>query len=194
MVPFPPDFWATLKADVPAPDIEGAKALLAEAGYPDGFKTTITSWAQYSFLSNAAVVVQEQLKQIGVEAELNLVENATMIADVHQNFNYDIAVTGTSAYVDPHEIMILFKTGESGNFVGYSNPQVDQLVDQGVAETDQEKRAEIYRQIQQILLDELPWVCLFIANQYEAMKSYVKGYTHIATGTNYTLRETWLDK
>ncbi len=193
VVPFPPDFWATLKADIPAPDIEGAKALLAEAGYPDGFKTTITSWAQYSFLSNAAVVVQEQLKQIGIEAELNLVENATMIADVHQNFNYDIAVTGTSAYVDPHEIMILFKTGESGNFVGYSNPQVDQLIDQGVAETDQEKRAEIYRQIQQILLDELPWVCLFIANQYEAMKSYVKGYTHIATGTNYTLRETWLD-
>ncbi|HEY8446324.1 MAG TPA: ABC transporter substrate-binding protein [Thermomicrobiales bacterium] len=194
VVPFPPDYWAALPAEVPAPDIEGARALLAEAGFPDGFKTTITSWAQYSFLSNAAVVIQEQLKQIGIEAELNLVENATMIADVHTNFNYDIAVTGTSAYVDPHEIMINFKTGESGNFVGYSNPQVDELIDQGQAETDQEKRAEIYRQIQQILLDEVPWVCLFVANQYEAMKSYVKGYTHIATGSNYTLRETWLDQ
>ncbi|MEZ4498215.1 MAG: ABC transporter substrate-binding protein [Thermomicrobiales bacterium] len=72
-------------------DIEGAKALLAEAGYPDGFDTMITSWAQYSFLSNA-VVIQEQLKQIGVNAELNLVENATMIADVHTpaSKNYEL--------------------------------------------------------------------------------------------------------
>jgi hypothetical protein len=45
-----------------------------------------------------------------------------------------------------------------------------------------------------ILLDDLPWVNLYIANQFEAMKTYVKGYTHIATGTNIALRNVWLDK
>ena len=80
---FPPDYWAALQQEVPAPDIEGAKALMAEAGFADGFSTTITSWSQYSFLSNAAVVLQEQLRQIGIEAELNLVENATMIEQVY---------------------------------------------------------------------------------------------------------------
>ena len=56
---------------------------MAEAGLADGFSTTITSWSQYSFLSNAAVVLQEQLRLIGIEAELNLVENATMFEQVY---------------------------------------------------------------------------------------------------------------
>jgi peptide/nickel transport system substrate-binding protein len=191
---FPPDFWAALQHDVTPPDVEQAKALMAEAGHADGFSTTITSWSQYSFLSNAAVVLQEQLRQIGIEAELNLVENATMIDQVYSNKTYEIAVTGDSAYVDPNTLVLPnFKTGESGNFVNYSNPDVDKLIEQSIASTDQAERAELYQQIQQILLDDLPWVNLFVANQYEAMKTNVKGYVHIPTGSNAYFRQTWLE-
>jgi peptide/nickel transport system substrate-binding protein len=194
---FPPDFWAALPVEPAAPDIEGAKALLAGAGYADGFDTRITSWSQYSFLSNAAVVIQEQLKQIGINAELNLVENATMIADVHvpASKNFDMGVTGTSGFIDPHPlIQPNFETDGSSNTANYSNPEVDALIEQGMMETDLEARAEIYRQIQQLLVDDAPWVFLFVANQFEAMKADVKGYTHVATGTNRYLRETWLDR
>ena len=52
----------------------------------------------------------------------------------------------------------------------------------------------MYRQIQQILLEDLPWVNLFVANQFEAFKKNVKGYVHIPTGSNHYLRETWLDE
>lgn len=195
VVIFPPDYWAALKVDVPAPDVEGAKALLAEAGHGDGFKTTITTWSAYSFLSNAAVVVQDQLKQIGIDAELNPVENATMIQSVYVDKDFDIAVTGDSAYVDPNNLILgNFQTGGSGNFVSYTNPKVDDLITQGIAETDESARTEIYQQIQQILLDDLPWVNLFVANQYEAMKSDVKGYVHIPTGSNNALKQTWLDR
>src|SRR4029450_3226127 len=148
---------------VPPPDVERAKALMAEAGFADGFSTTITSWSQYSFLSNAAVVLQEQLRQIGIEAELNLVENATMSEQVYDEAtrDYDIAVTGESAYVDPNSIVLpYFKTGESINIMGYSNPEVDKLIEQGIASTDQEERAGIYQGIQKILLEDLPWVSL----------------------------------
>ena len=192
---FPDTYWAALEHSVTPPDVEGAKALLAEAGYPDGFETSITSWSAYSFLSDAAVVVQEQLKQIGVEAELNLVENATMVDQVYTTKEFDIAVTGESAYVDPNTlIQSNFGTGESGNFVSYSNERVDELIVEGIATTDEEARQQIYAEIQQILLDDLPWVNLFIANQFEAMKDDVKGYTHIPTGSNIALRETWLDR
>ncbi len=191
---FPPDFWAALQQEVRPPDVEAAKALMAEAGHAEGFSTTITSWSQYSFLSNAAVVLQEQLRQIGIEAELNLVENATMIEDVYVNKTYDIAVTGDSAYVDPNTLVLAnFKTGESGNFANYSNPDVDKLIDQGIAVTDQAERAKIYQEIQQKLLEDLPWINLFVANQYEAMKTNVKGYTHIPTGSNAAFRETWIE-
>jgi peptide/nickel transport system substrate-binding protein len=191
---FPPDFWAALPQEVRPPDVEAAKALMAEAGYPDGFTTTITSWAQYSFLSNAAIVLQEQLRQIGIEAELNLVENATMNQEVYVDKTYDIAVTGDSAYVDPNGVIRLyFKTGESSNFMDYSNPEVDKLIDQGIAVTDQEERARIYQEIQRILLEDLPWINLFVANQYEAMKQNVKGYVHIPTGSNASFRMTYLE-
>src|SRR5215216_5816319 len=194
---FPPDFWAALQQEVRPPDVERAKALMAEAGHPDGFSTTITSWSQYSFLSNAAVVLQEQLRQIGIEAELNLVENATMFEQVYDpaTRDYEIAVTGDSAYVDPNTLILQnFKTDESNNFVNYSNPKVDELIEQGIASTDQEERAGIYQEMQKILLEDLPWVNLFVADQYEAMKDYVQGYVHIPNGSNISFRTTWLSE
>lgn len=190
---FPPDYWAALQVEPEAVDVEGAKALMATAGYPDGFDTTITSWSEYSFLSNAAIVLQEQLKQIGINAELVMLDAGTMIQTVYVDKDYDIAVTGTSGYVDPHGLMLdNFGTGSGGNFVGYSNPEVDDLITQGKIETDQEARAGIYQQIQTILLQDLPWVNLFVANQFETMKTNVFGYQHIPTGSDITLRESFL--
>lgn len=117
---------------------------MAEAGLADGFATTITSWSQYPFLNAAAIVIQEQVRQIGIEAELNLVENATRVQQVYQEKTFDLAVTGTSAYADPNQVFFgNFKSGESGNFAGYSNPRVDELIDQGIAATDQAERIEI---------------------------------------------------
>lgn len=190
---FPETFWAGAKSDIPAPDVEGAKALLEKAGVAS-FTCKIQSWASYAFLSNAAVVLQEQLKQIGIEAELDLQENAIYL-DNYFKGEYDISVTGTSAYVDPNDVLFAnFGTGETNNGMKYSNPEVDKLLADGIAETEQTKRAEIYGQLQAILLEDLPWINLFIANQYEAMKAMVKGYIHIPTGTNSSIREVWLDQ
>jgi peptide/nickel transport system substrate-binding protein len=190
---FPPDYWAALQVEPEPADVDGAKALMATAGYADGFKTTITSWSEYSFLSNAAIVLQEQLKQIGIEAEMVLLDAATMLATVYGQKDYDLAVTGTSGYTDAHNVMVEnFLSGSGGNFVGYSNPQVDDLIDQGKSETDQEKRIPIYQQIQTILLQDLPWVNFFVANQFETMKKSLYGYQHIPTGSDITLRESFL--
>ena len=59
---------------------------------------------------------------------------------------------------------------------------------------DLEARAEIYRQLQEILLVDLPWVPLFVANQYEAMKTRVQGFVHYPTGSNASFREVWLSE
>lgn len=191
---FPESYWAGYASEIPAPDVEGAKELLKQAGLEGGFKTELHSWAQYPFLSNAAIVLQEQFKQAGIECEMRLEENAIYLENYFAG-NYDMSVTGTSAYVDPNDIMLSnFGTGESNNSTGYSNAEVDDLIKQGMEETDQAKRAEIYKQIQEILKEDLPWIPLFIASQYEAMKTYVKGYEHIATGTNASLRKVWLDQ
>ena len=119
-----------------------------------------------------------------------------MIADVHTpgQLNYDMAVTGTSGTSIHTSSATNFQTGAGGNTTGYSNPKVDESIAQGAVETDQAARVEIYHQIQEICLEDLPWIDLFVANQYEAMKSYVKGYYHTPNGSNIALKETWLDK
>jgi peptide/nickel transport system substrate-binding protein len=189
---FPPDFWAALPVEPEAADIEGAKALMATAGFADGFSTTMTSWSEYSFLSNAAIVMQEQLRQIGIEAELVLLDAGTMIQTVYADKDFDLAVTGTSGYIDPHGVVIEnFATGSSGNFVGYSNPQVDDLIEQAKTEAEVETRAGLYQQIQEILLQDLPWVNFFVANQFETMKTNVYGYEHISTGSDISLRKSY---
>lgn len=190
---FPATYWAGYESEIPAPDIEGAKALLAEAGYADGFKTELHSWSQYAFLSNAAVVLQEQLKQIGIESELRFEENAVYLENYFAS-NFDISVTGTSAYVDPNDVVQNnFESTSSTNASQYNSPEMDELIKAGMTETDQAKRKEIYHDIQELLKKDLPWVTLFIASQYEAMKTFVMDYEHYPTGSNVSLKKVWLD-
>ncbi|HEV2128460.1 MAG TPA: ABC transporter substrate-binding protein [Thermomicrobiales bacterium] len=189
---FPASYWAGIESEIPEPDIEGARALLESVGLGDGFECQIQSWAQYPFLSNAAIVIQEQLRQIGIEGEVDLQENAVMLENYFSG-NFDLSVTGTSAYVDPNDVIQSnFGTDQASNGEGYSNPEVDRLIQEGIGTTDQEERAEIYAEIQRILLNDLPWINLFIAEQYEAMKDYVQGYVHIPTGSNRSLKSVWI--
>lgn len=191
---FPATYWAGFEAEVPAPDIEGAKALLASVGLEGGFKAKIHSWAEYSFLNGSAIVIQEQLKQIGIELETDFQENATYLANYFAG-EFDMSVTGTSAYVDPNDVIENnFHTNRTNIATGYSNAEVDALIDEGIATTDQEARAEIYRKIQEILSVDLPWINLFIASQYEVAKTYVKGYSHNPTGSIRVFRKVWLDQ
>lgn len=191
---FPAGYWAALDVKVPAQDIPGAKKMLADAGFPNGFKATIKTWSSYPFLSNAALAVQDQLKQIGVQVEVLPEDNGTFIADNNAK-NYDMLVSGTSGYTDPDNIIRgSFFSGLASNNSGYADPEFDQLVNDAVAVTKQEDRKKIYEKLQQKLLADNPWVMLYEGSQYEAMKSYVKGYIHNATGTNIALGSTWIDK
>lgn len=190
---FPASYWAGYESEIAAPDIEGAKALLAEAGFPDGFTTELHSWAQYPFLSNAAIVLQEQLKQIGIESELRFEENAVFLENYFAS-NFDLSVTGTSAYVDPNDVVQNnFQSTSTTNASQYESEEMDSLIEAGMTETDQDARAEIYKEIQELIKSDLPWITLFIASQYEAMKDFVKDYEHYPTGSNVSLKKVWLD-
>jgi peptide/nickel transport system substrate-binding protein len=191
---FPPGYWAALDMKVPPQDIAGAKKMLADAGFASGFKATIKTWSSYPFLSNAAIAVQDQLKQIGITVDVAQEDNGTFIAD-NNSKNYDMLVSGTSGYTDPDGLVRgNFVSGLASNNSGYSDPEYDKLVDQAVAVTDQNARKQIYAQLQQKLLADNPWVMLYVGSQYEAMKSYVKGYVHNATGTNIAFVGTWIEK
>ena len=175
-------------------DIAKAKQLLAEAGYPNGFKAKLKNTPTYSFLGNAGIAVQDQLKAVGIEFEIISLEWSVFLNDYLVKKDYEAFVSGFSAFVDPHTALDTYVTGRQNNFLNYSNPKYDELIAKGAATSDQAERAKIYREAQTIFTEDAAMIMLYAANEYEAMQSYVKGYVHYLNGSHVSLREAWLDK
>jgi peptide/nickel transport system substrate-binding protein len=191
---FPDSFWFGYPEHPGEGDPEAATATLAELGWPSDQVIGLLTWAQYSYLSNTSVVVQEQLRQMGIESEIEQEENATYIARYY-DYDFDIAVMGSVGYMDPNDmVQQSFGSDEPNNTAGYSNPEMDQLIADGLAEQDQEARAEIYRKIQDMVVQDAPWVNLFTSAANEGVADRVKGWTHYLSQSMISTRDVWIDE
>jgi peptide/nickel transport system substrate-binding protein len=190
---YPDTFWFGYEGDIPEHDPEGAASALAELGLSDDFRPGLLTWSQYGFLSSTSVVVQEQLNQMGIESEIESEENATYVERFY-SYDFDIAVMGAAGYVDPNDFLQQSFSSEAvNNTSGYANPEIDELLAAGLATTDQEERAAIYQEIQQILIEDAPWINLYTSSTFEGASGRVRGFTHYLSGSLYALRETWLE-
>ena len=101
---------------------------------------------------------------------------------------------GASGYMDPNEwLEQSLATDGPNNAAGFSNPELDALIAEGLREQDREARAEIYQQAQQIVIDEAPWISLYTSDTYEGLQPRVQGFDipqrqHAVGGT------VWLDE
>jgi peptide/nickel transport system substrate-binding protein len=191
---YPSTFWFGYQGDVPEPDVEGARALVERLDLPEDFRPAILTFADYEFLAATSTVFQEQLRQIGIESEIDAQDNATYLDNLFSG-NFDIAVMGASGYSDPSEYLTaMLGTGQFTNPGGYSNPDLDALIQAGLEERGQAARATIYQQAQQIIIDELPIISLYTSNTYEGLSTDVEGFEHSLTGRIPGLRSTWLDR
>jgi ABC-type transport system substrate-binding protein len=145
---------------VPQYDQAKAKALLAEAGYPNGngLQIEIITNAGNDYRAQEETYIQAAMAELGVKVTVKQAEWGQFIAAV-QAGNYDTAVVSTgTAIPDPTALDSSFVTGGSVNYSGYSNPQVDSLLAQAGAILDQAKRKDLYRQVQTILVQDMPYV------------------------------------
>lgn len=146
---------AGLSAD---PDIEAAKALLAEAGYADGLTVEYLGLPQYPELLKTGQVVREQLKEIGINMEINPVDVSVWF-DAYSSGDFQVTSAYQERTLDPDNFYsLVIKSGGPINTTGYSNPEVDALIDQAAALTDDAERAAIYREIRTIVLEDAPLV------------------------------------
>lgn len=190
---YPPSYWAGYQGEVPPQNLDLAAELLPAVELPEGFVAELLTWAQYDFLSNTSVVVQEQLRQVGIESEVTPEENATYIERFFGG-DFDIAVMGASGYMDPNEwLEQSLATDGPNNAAGYSNPALDELVAAGLVEQDMTARAEIYQQAQQIVIDDAPWISLYTSSTYEGLRDRVKGYQHLLSGGLKSITGVWIE-
>ncbi|GKV70584.1 diguanylate phosphodiesterase [Sporosarcina sp. NCCP-2716] len=173
-------------------NIEEAKKLLADAGYPDGFSTTITTASTYADMVDTAQLLQQQWAEIGVKAEIKQIEWGEYI-DTWSNKTADILIGRNGSGTDPDRAMnYFFSTEGSANVWNFSDKDYDKLVEEGKRTIDQDERKEIYDKAQKELLELSPNLFLVSPESYVAVRKDVKGYTpraHNAEDIDQTYKE-----
>ncbi len=183
--PVLPGTWATDAGLKPYPyDPERAKKLLAEAGYPGGFSTSMWVPESGSGMQSPvamATVLQSNLKAVGVNVTLQTFEWGAFIAKLRSKEQELFALSWMAGNEDPDMVMypLLHSsqwTPGGPNRALYKNDTFDDLLHQARLTTDQAKRAELYRQAQRILADDPPWIFVDHEIQTAVHSKRVQGF------------------
>ncbi|WP_226526504.1 ABC transporter substrate-binding protein [Metabacillus niabensis] len=171
-------------------DLEKAKELLAEAGYPDGFDMDL--WAMpvaRPYMPEGmkvAEVIQASFAEIGVKAEIQSVDWATYLEKAAKGeFDaYMLGWTGDNGDPDNFLYTLLDKDSiGSNNYSYYSNDELHDVLINAQKETEQDKRNELYKQAQEIIHEDAPWVPLVHSTPLLAGTSYIANYFPHPTGS-----------
>jgi peptide/nickel transport system substrate-binding protein len=160
-------------------DPERAKALLAQAGHPNGFSTTLLTTGAFAMHKDSAEVAQQYLAAVGIQAELRVVDWSTRVS-MGVRGQYDLAVHGVTAdFNDPDGLTVVLDTSLSathGRSFGLSTPRTTEMLAKGRAEFDHAKRVEIYKDMQRAALEEVPIVGLAWREQGYGLTRQVTGF------------------
>lgn len=149
--------------DVMAYNVEEAKKLLAEAGYPDGFELSLKLPKPYQAHVDTGQIIADQLSKIGIKCNIEIIEWATWMSDVYTDKKYDMTVVAHSGRLEPYNFLSRYDSN-SGDYLSLLSGDVDQLLKDALKEKDESKRKEIYAEIQKILATEVP--CVYIQSLY----------------------------
>lgn len=140
------------------------------------------------------VILKMWEERLGVLVEIQQVEWATYLQDLNRRKFQVFALGWNADYPDPQDFLdILFHTNSETNHGGYSNPQVDALLEQARIEQDTQRRIALYNQAEQMIIDDAPWVPLwYTGERHLLLKPYVKGYV-LSPMTIPKLRYVYID-
>lgn len=201
--PLPPTMWS-YNDDIKAYpyDPEMAKKLLAEAGYPDGFKTEI--WAMpvaRPYNPNGrkvAEIMQAQLAKVGIEVEIVSYEWGTYLdkCDYGEHQAAMLGWTGDNGDPDNFLWVLLSKQAAekpAGNIAFWKNDEFTDLIAEAKQEMDVAKRTELYEKAQVVFHDDAPWVPLAHSVVSEPMKESVQDFYLYPTGRR-VFTKVWIKK
>lgn len=174
-------------------DPVAARALLADAGYPDGVSFDILTLGSLRVVVDAAQVVQAQVAAAGFDATVS-VEELGAFVQKWRNSDFDAFASLNGGNIDPDGYLDrTFRTGGSTNVFKYSNPAVDTLLAAGQRATDFPVRQGIYNELQRALACDGPIAHLAYATLFTAHRDEVTGFVQTPTRSLRYLRNVTLD-
>jgi len=174
--------WAhdsSLPVDAYDPDL--SRKLLEEAGFADtdgdkvverdgkAFEIGITTRTGDPVRENGILILQENLSRVGIKVKLNLMELSTALTEVRKgNFDIYYGHYNSRMSVDPTSLVT---TGGVSNWGAYSNPRIDELVQEGLREMDVQRAKEIWYQFQNVFAQDQPWTMLYYYDTLVGIRS-----------------------
>jgi peptide/nickel transport system substrate-binding protein len=172
-------------------DIEGAKALMVEAGFEDGFDVVLQAIAGGEHV-RIAEIVQQAVKEININASVEPIEIGTFAENIGKG-EFEWAQTARGMRSDPSAHVVDFRSGTSNNLAwfgdGWISAEIDALYDEGLATVDQDARLDIYNEIQRLLLTEQPNIYSVQAMKFQAVNNRLQGMFVFYGNTNVGLRD-----
>jgi oligopeptide transport system substrate-binding protein len=162
-------------------DVDKAKELIAASRYGEAsnlppITMTVTGYGNY-IPDYLGAIIEEWQQNLGVEVSVRQLEPEDFIYNLKQEKDEMFVLGWIADYPDPHNFLdILFLTGSENNAFEYSNPDLDVLLYQAAIEQDDTVRLTMYRQAEQMVVDEAPCLPLWHGANYILVRPYVTGY------------------
>jgi peptide/nickel transport system substrate-binding protein len=164
------------------PNPNKARKLLAEAGFPNGFKTTLKVIPTFPTMVAGSQVIAAQLKKIGVDTQIIQEEYGVWIkAIIKPNFDFDLTMNATTGDADPDSLLYRRFHSSEKQWNNDGDPDVDVLLDQGRAALDPKKRKELYDQAQRLMVEKAIQIWTFAPDLIDVTQSSVQYQQHFTT-------------
>jgi peptide/nickel transport system substrate-binding protein len=176
------------------PNPERAKKLLADAGFPRGFKTTLKVIPTFPTMVAGAQVIAAQLKKVGIDAQIVQEEYGVWIkAIIKPSFDYDLTMNITTGDADPDSLLYRRFHSVEKQWNNDGDPEIDALLDQGKLTVDLAKRKEVYDKVQRLMVEKAIQIWTFAPDMIDITQSSVHYDQHFTTNY-YGFRTAWLER
>ncbi|MCC8193444.1 MAG: ABC transporter substrate-binding protein, partial [Deltaproteobacteria bacterium] len=208
--PYVPGTWAynTAIKDY-STDIAAAESLLAEAGWSKDGKGVLRNARglpfSFTIMTNqgneqrikTAVIIQSQLKRLGMSVSVRTVEWATFFSQFVNKGFFDAVILGWTTPLDPdlYDVWHSSRVRPAGlNFMKYANPEVDALIERARETFDRDERKKAYDAVQEWLHKDQPYCFLYVPYSLPVVHKRFHGIRQAPAGITYNIQDWWVPK
>lgn len=177
MSPAMPDYFDERLVGTYEFDLDAARSLLAEAGYPDGFPTELRISGHSAVYTNTAQVIQQQLSRVGIRTRIQVIEWSMWLSDIYTNRDFQMTLIDFTGKLDPYPVLRRYISDFRRNFLNYENDAYDDIMERALRSPNPETRVRLYREAQEMLARDVPAVFLADYQFIWAMNERFSGYT-----------------